>query len=91
MAVTSERVTVSTVAVALNATESGAVSGAKLSLTNRHATDSVDLGPSTVTAGAGYELKPAQTLQIDVPHGEQLFAIRSAAADVIVHVLRLGV
>jgi hypothetical protein len=90
VALTSERVTVSATAVALN-TEVGAVSGTRLLIKNRHATDSVDLGGSGVTAGAGYELKPADPpLELFLPHGEQIYAIRSAAADVVVHVIRLG-
>lgn len=91
MAVTSDRITVTAAAVALNAAETDVVSGSRLCVTNRHATESVDLGPAAVAAGAGYELRPAQTLQIDVPRGEQLFAIRSGVADVPVHVLRVGV
>ncbi|MCI0687572.1 MAG: hypothetical protein L0Y54_10100 [Sporichthyaceae bacterium] len=91
MAITAARVTVSTAAIALNAAESGAVSGARLVVKNTHATDACDLGDSSVTAGTGFSLAAGATLTIDLPHGEQLYAIRSAAADVVVAVLRLGV
>lgn len=87
MAVTSAQVTVSTTAVALN-TESGSVSGTKLTI--KPATAAVDLGPSTVTAGSGFSVAADATVTIELSHGEQLFAIRSSAVDSTVHVLRTG-
>jgi hypothetical protein len=91
MAVTSARVTVSTVAVALNTLETDVVAGSRLVVKNQDAANSVDLGDSSVTAGTGFELKAGLSVQIDMPKGEQLYAIRSNAADVRVDVLRAGV
>lgn len=90
MAVTVSRVTVSTAAVALNTLETDAVAGTRLVITNQDGTNSVDLGDASVTAGAGYELKKGATIQIDLPKGERLYAIRSAGSDVRVDVLRAG-
>jgi hypothetical protein len=91
MAVTSQRITVSTSAVALNAAETDVVEGSRILIRNQDASNSVDIGPSGVTAGTGYELKPAATLDMAVPGGELVYAIRSGGADVRVDVLRLGV
>lgn len=91
MAITSARVTVSTTAVALNPADTDTLAGSRLTVTNRHATDSVDLGASDVAAGAGYELKAGQTQQFALDLGDRLYAIRTGANDVIVHVLRIGV
>lgn len=87
MAFTSQRVTVSTSAIALNTATSG---GQTLTLTNQDATNTVSLGPSGVTAGAGYRLGTNATVQIKLQPGEVVFAIRDGAADVIVSVLRQG-
>jgi hypothetical protein len=90
VAVQSARITVSTSAVALDALETDAVAGTKVVVTNQDATNSVDLGDASVAAGAGYELKAGKTVQIDLPKGEQLYAIRTGGADVRVDVLRAG-
>ncbi len=89
MAVTHARVTVSTVAVALN-TESGATSGTKLVVKNIDSTNAADLGDSSVTAGNGFSLAAGATVTVELAHGEQLYAIRSGAADVVLTVLRTG-
>lgn len=90
MAITTARVTVSTSAVALNVAEADTVSGATLILKNTSA-NAADLGPSGVTAAAGFDLAAGATLAVTLPPGEILYAIRSAAADATIAVLRIGV
>lgn len=89
MAVTSAQVTVSTTAVALN-TESGLVSGTRLTVKNGHATDAIALGDSAVTASTGFQLAAGATLAVQLSHGEQLHAIRAGSTDATAHVLRTG-
>lgn len=89
MAVTSEQVTVSTTAVALN-TETGPVAGTRMIVTNKHATDAVALGPTGVTSGTGFRLAAGVTTTVELSVGEQLFAIRTGASDATVDVLRSG-
>lgn len=84
MAVTAARVTASTVAVALN---SASTSGLTLVLKNTSA-DAADLGPSTVTPGAGFDLAAGATVTVALDPGDVLYAIRSAAADATIAVLR---
>lgn len=79
----------STTAVALN-TDTGAVSGGRLVIRNSHATDALVLGDATVAAGTGFGLLAGVTLDLFVPSGEQVYAIRGAANDITAHVLRLG-
>lgn len=91
MAATSAQVTVSTTAVALNAAETDVVGGTVLYVKNTDATNGAALGGSAVTAGTGYRLPAGITVgPLELPAGEQLYAIRSAAADVVLDVLRLG-
>lgn len=90
MAITTARVTVSTSAVALNPAETDTVAGSVLILKNTSA-NAADLGPTGVTAGTGFDLAAAATLTVQLPPGEVLFAIRTAAADAIISVLRIGV
>ena len=85
MAVSVARVTVSTVAVALNTADT---LGRVLTIKNIDATNAVDLGTSTVTAGAGFPLIAGATVQIALSAEEVLFAIRSNAADVVLAVLK---
>lgn len=85
MAVSAARVTVSTSAVALNSATGG---GSRLIVRNTDATNGVDIGASNVTAGTGYRLLAGQTLTLELLGGEQFYAIRSAAADVVCDVLR---
>lgn len=89
MALTAERIVVSTTAVALN-TDSGSVSGGRLVVKNTHATDALVLGDLTVAAGTGFSLAAGATLDLQLSAGEQVYAIRGAAADITAHVLRLG-
>lgn len=89
MAVTAERVTVSTTAVALNGTDTG-VSGTVVTVKNTHATDALVLGASDVTASTGFSLAAGATLTVELSAGEQLYGIRGAAADITAHVLRSG-
>jgi len=91
MAVEGAKVTVGVAATALTAAESGA-SGGKVVVRNAHATDAIDLGDSTVTAGAGFRLAAGTTVTVELTHGERLYAIRTGAGDnADVYVLRTGV
>jgi len=84
MAVTAARITASTSAVALN---TASTAGMQLTIKNTSA-NAADLGPSTVTAGAGFDLASGATVTVDVDQGDVLYAIRSAAADATLAVLR---
>lgn len=84
MAVSTARVTVSTVAVALNAADE---QGALMTIKNTSA-NAADLGPATVAAGAGFDLAAGATLTIQLDPGDILYAIRSAASDATIAVLR---
>lgn len=84
MAVSAARVTVSTTPVALNTADSA---GGRLILKNISA-NAADLGPSTVAAGTGFDLAAGATQSVDIDAGEVVFAIRSAAADATIAVLR---
>ena len=86
MAISAARVTVSTTAVALNTANN--TSGSTMIVKNTDATNGVDLGPAGVTAGAGFSLTLGQTVTVQLSPGDVLFAIRSAAADVVLSVLR---
>jgi hypothetical protein len=91
MAVTAQRITVSTSAVAISPAEADVVGGCKLLVKNTSA-NAADLGPSGVTAGAGYDLAAGASVVIELGPGEgQVFAIRLAAADAVLSVLRVGV
>lgn len=85
MAVSAARVTVSTTAVALNAADP--YSGLRMFVTNTSA-NAADLGPATVTAGTGYSLAAGASASIELDPGDVLYAIRSAAADAVISVLR---
>lgn len=84
MAVTAARVTVSTTAVALNTADS---TGQRLVIKNTSA-NAADLGASTVTAGAGFDLAADATVTVELDSGEVLYAIRSDAEDATLAVLR---
>ena len=86
MAVSHQRITVSTSAVALNSASAG--SGERLIISNGSA-NAADLGASTVTAGTGFGLAAGATISVELDPGDQIFAIRSAAADAVLGVLRL--
>ena len=85
MAVSHSRVTVSTVAVALNTVDT---LGRVLTVKNIDATNAVDLGTSTVTAGTGFSLAAGLTVQIPLSAEEVVYAIRSAAVDVVLTILK---
>lgn len=84
MAVTAARVTVSTSAVALN---TASTTGLTLVLKNTSA-NAADLGPSTVAATTGLDLAAGATVTVTLQPGDILYAIRSAASDATVAVLR---
>lgn len=84
MAVSAARVTVATVAVALNTADTG---GMTLAIKNTSA-NAADLGPSTVTAGTGFDLAAGATVTVQLDPGDVLYAIRSAAADATLAILR---
>lgn len=59
-------------------------------LTNRHATESVDLGGSAVTTGNGYELKAGESIELTLTgRDNDLYAVAAAGKTVSVHVLKL--
>lgn len=89
MALTAERVTVSTVAVALIGLESGAVSGGALLVKNASANEAA-LGDSGVTASTGFRLPAGTTIQLNLPSGEQIYAIRTGGTDAVLDVIRTG-
>lgn len=91
MAVTSAQVTVSTSAVALSAAETDTVSGATLIVKNTDATNGAAIGATGVAAGTGFRLPAGAQVTVPLQAGDQLFAIRTGAADVVVDVLRIGV
>lgn len=86
MALTAARVTVSTTAVALNTAHP--TKPTKMFITNTSA-NAADLGGSGVTAGAGFSLPANASASIELDPGDVLFAIRSAAADAVLSVLRV--
>lgn len=85
MTLVAQRVTVSTTAVALLTTDHG---GGWLTVKNTDATNAADLGTSTVTAGTGFPLAAGATISVQFDSGEVLYAVRAAAADVVLGVLR---
>ncbi|MCY1141712.1 hypothetical protein OWR29_27255 [Actinoplanes sp. Pm04-4] len=86
MAVTAQRITASTTPVALN---TAAGSGERLIIKNTSA-NAADLGGPTVAAGAGFDLAAGATVgPIDLDPGDVVYAIRSAAADATLSVLRV--
>ena len=93
MAVSAQRITVSTTAVALN-TDADTVGGTTLVIKNMDATatNAVDLGPSTVAAGGGFEVAGGAMITLELGIGDQVYAIRGtgAAADPVLSVLRIG-
>lgn len=86
MAVTHQRIVVSTTAVSLNTPTPG---GVRLYIANTTG-NAADLGSSTVTAAGGYSLGANATVSIELSGGEQLFAIRSGATDTTLSVVRSG-
>lgn len=74
----------STTAVALN---TASTRGQSLVLKNTSA-NAADLGASTVTAAAGFDLAAGATVTVVLAPGDVLYAIRSAGADATIAVLR---
>lgn len=93
MATVGKRVTVTTAPTKLNSASSGATDptiGSSLTVRNRHATASVDVGGVTVASGAGFELLAGESIPMDVGRGEDVYAI-CASGTVVCHVLEVGV
>jgi hypothetical protein len=84
VAISAARITVSTSAVVLN---TASPSGQKLTLKNTSA-NAADLGSGGVTAGGGFDLAAGATVVVELQPQDVLFAIRSAAADATIAVLR---
>jgi hypothetical protein len=85
VAVIAARVTVSTTAVALI---TPSTAGQTAVIKNTDATNAADIGTSAVTAGTGFPLAAGASITIEVDAGDVLYAIRSAAADVVLAVLQ---
>lgn len=83
MAIKGSRTTVSTVAVALNTASSG---GCQLTIIN--GAQAIDIGDSTVAAGAGAPLVANQVVTIPVQAGDVVYAIRTGGVDSVVGVIR---
>ncbi|MGH9251402.1 MAG: hypothetical protein ACRD0W_18045 [Acidimicrobiales bacterium] len=81
MAVSAERVTVGTSAVALNTAGPGGNT-----LTIRNGAAVINLGPSSVTNANGHTVAAAALLTVEIDSGDVLFAI--CATSSIVEVLR---
>lgn len=64
------------------------MSGDSFLLRNASATDSIDLGGETVLTGAGFELSAGESVNVEIPGGDALFAVAAAGAEVRVDVLR---
>lgn len=84
MAISAARVTASTSAVALN---TASTSAQVLTVKNTSA-NAADLGASTVTAAAGFDLAAGATVTLTVDPGDVLYAIRSGGADATLAILR---
>ena len=84
MAISAQRITASTSAVALN---SASTAGVTLVITNTSA-NAADLGPSSVTAGAGYSLAGNASVTVKVQPNDVLYAIRSGASDATLAIIR---
>jgi hypothetical protein len=89
MAVSGARFTVSTSAVAVAGSAGGSAS-LQVVIRNNDATNGASLGDSSVGAATGFLLAAGQTVAVDLEPGERIYAIRAAAADVIVSVLTTG-
>ena len=86
MAVTSDSVTVGGEVVALNV---GDMVGTRLIIKNSGVGNKVaDLGPVDVTLGSGFELAPGETVHVQLPPSEVLYAIADPAEGTILKVLR---
>ena len=89
MAVAARRVSVATTATLLTSVPSDSVSGQSILVKNKGSAD-VDLGPSGVTAGAGFALSAGESVSVDLSPGESLYGI-AASGTVSCHVFEGGV
>jgi len=89
MAIVGERITVDATATVLHTGSSG-VSGTKLVIMNIDGTDTVALGPSTVTFANGFILGTTTTINIDLAAGDILYGRCDTAKSVVVHMLKAG-
>lgn len=87
-AVKSRRVTVTTTATVISSEVAGAGNAQSILVRNADASASVDIGDSTVVAGAGFELVAGAAVTVDT-FGEPIYA-RVASGTVVVHVLETG-
>lgn len=92
MAVTAERITVSSTALALNPADAGpSGTGLLIRAAGTGGTNDVSLGAADVAAATGYLLVAGTAaVPVTLGAGEQLYAIRTGAADGTVHVIRTG-
>lgn len=90
MAISAAQVVVSSTPAALNPPDTDTVAGGTLVVRNSHASDAVALGGSGVTVETGFQLAAGATVTVHLGSGDRLYGIRGAAADVTVHVLRIG-
>ena len=81
---TAARIVVSTTPVALNTASS---SGQELQIKNTTA-NAADLGPSTVGAGAGFDLAGNAARVVQLQPYDVLYAIRSGGVDTTLAVVR---
>lgn len=86
--ISAERVDVGTEPTALNAADSDGMVSQEVLVKNRGAA-AVDLGPSEVTTGEGFELAAGDHVTVAVGPGEVLHAV-AAAGTVRCDVLRTG-
>lgn len=93
MAVTAARVSVTDAATKLDTADGDNRYMSRVIVANPAASGvTVDLGGSTVTSGAGYELAPGeQTPPLQLEPGDDLYAIAPAVQSVTLQVLELGV
>jgi hypothetical protein len=92
MAATATRVTVSTVAVALNGADTGpSGTGLLIRAGGVGGTNDVCIGDSGVTNATGYLLAAATNpIWVSLGAGEVLYAVRAGGADGTLHVIATG-
>jgi len=83
-----QRVTVGSAAVSL--TPSAVAFPGRRVVVRNTSSDPVCLGGPDVTSSDGYVLAAGEELDLPLPPGDDLWAVRGASADVEVHILRLG-
>lgn len=89
MSAVGSRVSVGTTATRLDTSTAGGMGRSSLALYNAGTVD-VDLGGSTVTAGAGFALPSGRSISVDVLSGDAgLYGI-VASGTATVHVLQVG-